>query len=196
LGVHGAIVVGIWNTAARIAEYLPQKAVGTTMLAKLNGLVSRPDYPVQSDAYLRFLVMELKPLIDLTYRTQPDPAHTLVMGSSMGGLISAYAIAEYPSVFGGAACVSTHWPADDGAVIDYLAKHLPIPGAHKFYFDFGTAILDANYEPYQQRMDAVMKAAGYTEGRDWITKKFPGAEHSEKSWRERVEIPLSFLLGC
>jgi hypothetical protein len=44
-------------------------------------------------------------------------------------------------------------------------------------------------------MDAVMRAAGYTAGRDWITRKFPGAEHSEKSWRERVDIPLTFLLG-
>ena len=37
--------------------------------------------------------------------------------------------------------------------------------------------------------------AGYTKGRDWINKKFPGADHSEKSWRERVDIPLAFLLG-
>jgi enterochelin esterase-like enzyme len=113
----------------------------------------------------------------------------------MGALISAYAMAEYPETFGGAACISTHWPAGDGAVIDYLAKHLPAPGAHKFYFDYGTETLDASYEPFQQRMDAVMKSAGYTEGRDWVTQKFPGAEHSEKSWRQRVEVPLQFLLG-
>jgi predicted alpha/beta superfamily hydrolase len=117
------------------------------------------------------------------------------MGSSMGGLISAYAVAEYPAVFGRAGCVSTHLPAGDGAMIDYLAKHLPAPGANRWYFDYGTATLDALYEPFQQRADAVMKAAGYTEGLDWITRKFPGAEHSEKSWRERVEIPLTFLLA-
>ena len=118
------------------------------------------------------------------------------MGSSMGGLISAYALCEYPHVFGGAGCVSTHFPAGKGAVIDYLAKNLPKPGAHKLWFDYGTETLDALYEPYQRRMDAVMKAAGYTEGRDWITKKFPGAEHSEKSWRARVDQPLTFLLGA
>ena len=65
------------------------------------------------------------------------------------------------------------------------AKHLPPPGTHKFYFAFGTATLDASYEPFQQRMDAVLRAAGYTGGRDWFTRKFPGAEHSEKSWRVR-----------
>jgi len=40
-----------------------------------------------------------------------------------------------------------------------------------------------------------MRAAGYREGRDWLTGKFHGAIHSERSWRERVDIPLSFLLA-
>lgn len=192
----GAILVGIWNTPARTAEYMPRKAVTEDVLTRLRGLVTQTDAPIQSDQYLRFLVQELKPFIDRTYRTRPEAAHTFVMGSSMGGLISAYALAEYPAVFGGAACVSTHWPAADGAVIDYLARHLPAPGNHRIYFDFGTATLDATYEPYQRRMDDRMRERGYTEGRDWVTRKFPGAEHNETSWRERVEIPLAFLLGA
>ena len=190
-----AIIVGVWNTPARFAEYLPQKAASPEVLQKLLAQFHLPPAPLLADAYLQYLVTELKPFIDQHFRTLPGREHTFIMGSSMGGLISAYALVEYPGVFGGAACVSTHWPAGDGVVIDYLASHLPKPGEHKFYFDFGTATLDAGYEPYQQRMDAVMRAAGYTEGRDWITRKFPGAEHSEKSWRERVEIPLTFLLG-
>jgi predicted alpha/beta superfamily hydrolase len=154
-----------------------------------------PAASIRSDAYLKFIVEELKPFVDRTYRTRPDRAHTSVMGSSMGGLISAYALCEYPEIFGGAGCVSTHWPTGDGAVIDYLAQHLPKPGTHKLWFDYGTATLDAQYEPYQVRMDMVMQAAGYTPGRDWITRKFEGAEHSEKSWRDRLDLPLKFLLG-
>jgi len=192
---RGAIVVGIWNTPARSAEYMPQKAVAVRSAKEVAGLVYAPDVPLQSDAYLRFVVTELKPFVDRTYRTATDRAHTFIMGSSMGGLISAYAIAEFPEVFGGAACVSTHWPAGDGAVIDYLARHLPPPGAHKFYFDYGTATLDAGYEPFPQRMEAAMRAAGSTEGSLWLTRKFPGAAHAEQSWRERVDIPLAFLLG-
>ena len=193
---RGAIIVGVWNTGlGRFPEYMPRKAANGDQLTILPGSPPLPTASIQSDAYLKFLVTELKPFIDRTYCTQPDTAHTFIMGSSMGALISAYAMAEYPETFGGAACISTHWPAGDGAVIDYLAKHLPAPGAHKFYFDYGTETLDASYEPFQQRMDAVMKSAGYTEGRDWVTQKFPGAEHSEKSWRQRVEVPLQFLLG-
>lgn len=194
---RGAIIVGIWNTGlGRFPEYMPGKAVsGDRVPLHIAGGPDIPAQAIQSDAYLKFLVEEVKPWIDRTYRTKPDAPNTFVMGSSMGGLISAYALAEYPGVFGGAGCVSTHWPAGDGAVIVYLAKHLPKAGAHKLYFDFGTATLDAAYAPYQQRMDAVMRKLGYTAGRDWLTKEFPGAEHSEKSWRARVETPLSFLLG-
>ncbi len=191
----GAIIVGIWNTPARFAEYLPQKAVPDAAYAALVKQFNLSPVPPRGDDYLKYLVTELKPFIDRTYRTRPEREHTSTMGSSMGGLISAYAICEYPEVFGGAGCVSIHWPLGDGVIIDWFARHLPRPGVHRIYFDFGTETLDASYEPYQRRVDAVMRAAGYREGRDWLTGKFHGAQHSERSWRERVDIPLSFLLA-
>ena len=149
----------------------------------------------KSDAYLAYLTRQLKPAIDARYRTLPGRDDTFVMGSSMGGLISAYAIAEYPEVFGGAACVSTHWPAGDGAAIDWLAANLPDPATHQIYFDYGTATLDALYPPLQARMDAAMRTAGWVEGENWVTRRFEGAEHNEAAWAARADIPLTFLLG-
>ncbi|HEY0865441.1 MAG TPA: alpha-amylase family glycosyl hydrolase [Lacunisphaera sp.] len=192
---RGAIIVGIWNTQARFAEYLPQKAVPDAAYETLVKQFNLTRVPPRGDDYLKYLVTELKPFIDRTYRTRPEREHTSTMGSSMGGLISAYAICEYPEVFGGAGCVSIHWPLGDGVIIDWFARHLPRPGVHRIYFDFGTETLDAAYEPYQRRVDDIMRAAGYREGRDWLTGKFHGALHSERSWRERVDIPLSFLLA-
>ncbi len=190
-----AIIVGVWNTGAtRFHEYMPQAAAGEAA-SPYPGMPRVAAGDLRSDAYLRFLVEELKPFIDRTYRTRPERAHTFVMGSSMGGLISAYAVCEYPQVFGGAGCVATHWPAGDGAVVDYLARRLPSPGAHRFYFDFGTEGVDAHYEPHQRRADDVLRAAGYVPGRHWMTRKFPGTTHNEQAWRERVDIPLRFLLG-
>ena len=81
-----------------------------------------------------------------------------------------------------------------GTHVDVLAQALPPPGAHRLYFDFGTEGLDALYEPYQQRMDSHLLAAGYTPEVDWITRKFEGADHNEAAWRKRVHIPLDFLL--
>jgi predicted alpha/beta superfamily hydrolase len=191
---RGAIIVGVWNTPARFAEYFPQKAVSAAQYEAFVKQYQQAPVPAQGDAYLRYLVTELKPFIDRTYRTRPEKEATSTMGSSMGGLISAYALCEYPEVFGGAGCVSIHWPLGDGVLIDWFARHLPRPGVHKAYFDFGTETLDWNCERYQRRVDAVMEAAGYRAGVDWLTCKFAGAQHSEKSWRDRVDIPLAFLL--
>lgn len=192
--VREAIVVGVWNTPRRFAEYMPQKAVAARGAGVTEGAQAEAGGEIVSDDYLRFLVRELKPFIDSRYRTRRGAADTFIMGSSMGGLISAYAVAEYPRVFGGAGCVSTHWPAAGGAAVEYLRTRLPDPRTHKFYFDHGTETLDSQYEPFQKRVDGAMLRAGYTEGVNWVTRKFEGDEHSERSWRGRVDIPLVFFL--
>lgn len=194
--VREAIVVGVWNTPLRLQEYMPSKPVtGASLAIGVDGMGELPAPDIVSDAYLAFLVGELKPFIDRTYRTKRGRDDTFVMGSSMGGLISLYAGAEYPQVFGGAGAVSTHWPIGNGIVVDWLATHLPDPGTHRLYFDHGTATLDAQYAPFQQRMDAIVRARGYVEGRNFMTRVFEGAEHSERAWRQRVDVPLQFLLG-
>lgn len=194
--VRPAIVVAIWNSPKRFAEYMPQKAVTTDTVA--TGVEAYPPQPASDlagDAYLRYLVEELKPAIDRDLRTLPGREDTFVVGSSMGGLISLYAIAEYPQVFGGAAALSTHWPAGDGAMVAWFGAHLPDPRTHRLYLDHGDATLDAGYAPYQQRIDALLRAGGYREGDDWITRFYPGAEHHERAWRARIDVPLQFLLG-
>ncbi len=201
--IRPAIVVSIWMShwakGARGAEYMPQKPVTDDvwqlMVAQGNNFsVEAGGEVMSSDNYLKFIVNELKPFIDQNYRTKPDRSNTFVAGSSMGGLISAYAIAEYPEVFGGAACLSTHWPIGDGIVVQWLGDHWPTAGAHRVYFDHGTETLDADYAPYQRSMDEVMRRHGYTDS-DWVTRRFEGANHSPQAWRERLHIPLKFLLG-
>ena len=198
--IRPAIVVAVWtdeeNKANRRAEYMPQKFLTDEVRQRM--ISERPDLfdlEYTSDNYLEFLVEELKPFIDETYRTRPGPEDTFVLGSSLGGLISAYAIAEYPGVFGGAACLSSHWVVADGAFVDWLAEHWPAAGSHRVYFDHGTETYDANYGPHQMRMDEVMRNRGYRAGKDWVTRRFEGADHSPRAWRERLHIPLKFLLG-
>lgn len=192
----GALVVGIWNTAQRRCEYMPQKPYeqALSLSAKEAFVRENGGHPF-SDSYLKFLVEELKPFVDAHYRTLPAQAHTVVMGSSMGGLISLYAISEYPHVFGGAGCLSTHWPIGGDALVAHMGVALPDPKIHTLYFDFGTQTLDADYEPYQRRMDAYVSATGYEDNKNWLTLKAEGAEHNEAAWRARVQIPLAFLLG-
>jgi len=192
--VREAIVVGIWNTPLRDREYMPERPLAMPRAAEIRrDLVE--DEPLLSDAYLRFLTTELKPVIDAAYRTAPGRADTFILGASLGALISLYALTEHPRIFGGAGCLSPHWPAGEGIIIDYLEGALPSPEGHRLYFDHGTEGIDAEYGSYQRWVDEVMQAAGYVEGRDWMTRVFPGAEHSEAAWRERVHLPLTFLLG-
>lgn len=195
-GGRAAIVVGVWNTPLRRREYMPQQplsAPGSEQAAAR--FTEYADGPPLSDAYLRLLVEEVKPFVDATYRTLPAQPDTCVMGSSMGGLVSLYALCQYPQVFGGAGCLSTHWPIGGTELVDGMATMLPAPGRHRLYFDYGTATLDAQYEPFQATMDGHMVAAGYRRGEDWLTLKFEGAEHTEAAWRARVETPLQFLMG-
>ena len=205
------IVVGIWSTAKRLREYVPARAfdrLPPAYMGRVEGLYGGSPL---SDQYLRFLVEELKPFVDRSFKTRRDRRSTAIMGSSMGGLISLYAISEYPHVFGAAGMVSTHWPlllppegeklsdSDLDAVAtafeSYLRRKLPRPGRHRLYFDHGTETLDRHYAAYQARIDRLVAARGWTRGRDWISRNFPGAAHEENSWRARVDIPLAFLLG-
>ena len=193
--IRDAIVVGIWNTPKRIIEYAPQKAFDLVNRRKIKTSALAKPQKAESDDYLKFIVSELKPFIDENYSTKTDRDNTFVIGSSMGGLISLYAVSEYPNIFGGAGCISTHFPLGRGVMLEYMKKFLPSPKTHKIYFDYGTETLDAEYEPYQSKADALMRKKGYKADINWQTRKFPGEEHSEKSWRKRVDVPLTFLLG-
>lgn len=204
------IVVGIWNGGkTRHSDYFPQKPFESLpksyqdSLFQIKGI---DDYlfvhKIQSDNYLKFIVTELKPFIDTHYSTYGDLDNTFIAGSSMGGLISYYAICEYNNIFGGAACLSTHWPGvfktnDDRipkSFVSYLEYFAPCSKNHKIYFDYGTETLDTSYEPYQLMIDAAMEEAGFEKNKSFKSLKFEGADHSENAWKSRLDIPLKFLL--
>lgn len=201
------IIVGIWNAGdRRESEYYPQKvwrSLARVQRERARAMDLKLPTEPYSDAYLRFLVKELKPRIDERFRVAGDAADTAVMGSSMGGLMAMYAISEYPRVFGAAGCLSTHWPGtalkpragnpSPDAFVAYLRAHAPAPAGHRVYFDHGTATLDAMYAPTQQRVDSLFRARGYTEA-DFHSLVSPGAAHTEAAWAARLDRPMTFLL--
>lgn len=204
------IVVGIWNgDSTRHRDYFPQNPFeqmneeqkdSISAQLKRVGRTSTKFQP-NSDNYLKFIVRELKPFIDNTYSVFTNRSHTFIAGSSMGGLISIYALCEYPTIFGGAACISTHWPGTftlennpfPSAITNYLRINLPNPKNHKIYFDYGDQTLDALYPKIQKQIDIVMSKKGFS-SKNWMTNYFPGENHSEGSWQKRLNIPLTFLL--
>jgi enterochelin esterase-like enzyme len=212
--VTPTIVVAVGNTAQRWYEYAPEGALRTLpadVRAAADAEFPLAGADLAAEAYVRFLADELKPQIDRRFRTLPTRADTVVMGSSMGGLASLYALCRRPEVFGGAGCMSTHWPvtriagvhdnpgappmiALSAAVLGWFDANLPRAGAHRLYFDHGALGLDRLYLPYQSRMDAICAAKGYRDGTDWLTFRMIAADHNETSWSLRLPVALRFML--
>lgn len=202
--VPPVIVVGVFNAGRRRhSEYFPERALAALPAGRRDTLVRAAlDGRPRADAYLRFLVEELKPLVDRRFATKPDAANTFVMGSSMGGLISLYALCEYPQVFGGAAALSTHWVGTGTAnatiplaFLTYLRDRLPDPASHRLYLDIGTTTLDSLYLIHQPVAERVARDRGYGPG-TLLARTYPGADHSERSWAARLAVPLRFLLAA
>lgn len=206
--IRPCIIVGIWNRSAyRYSEYFPEKTLDLISKWHHARMIRKMmQGKALGDVYLRFIVNELKPYIDSHYSTYTDWANTITIGASMGGLISLYALCEYPDVFGGAGCLSSHFPIIDPnflrkhdnrvarAFRKYLVAHLPDPVSHSVYCDHGTETLDKWYGPYQEKVDKVISSKGYT-GKNFLTVTYEGQDHSERSWRSRFDRPMVFLLS-
>lgn len=199
--VPPCIVVAMNNTADRLDEYFPQKVVGYLD----RGIRSKSTMIPTGDAYVRFMVNVLKPYIDQHYSTLPDKDHTFIAGSSMGGLISLYAVYEYPEVFGGAACLSTHVSMEKlpmgkendawaEAFLAYLADSIPSSEDHVIYMDHGTKGFDAGYGPWQERIDVLFREKGWDEAH-YRSRVIEGHDHNETCWSERLPGILCYLLN-
>lgn len=210
--IKPCIVVGIHNSQTRHADYFPQKAFdilpphikeGYMPLDSVKRISSTfPEGP-QADNYLQFIVEELKPYIDSRFSTQSDPANTYILGSSMGGLISMYAMFEYPNIFGGAGCMSTHWIGGfhdnnnpvPAAFLHYMNKNMPSANDHKIYFDHGTIGLDSMYSIHQLNINDALRDAGYVDNKSLKTAVFQDHDHKEIYWAQRLDQVLLFLLN-
>ena len=201
--IESCIIVAIWNNGAdRISEYFPNKIFN--LLDEKTRIELSEKYCnnklANGDNYLKFLVSELKPYIDHHFSTKSDKDHTFMIGSSMGGLISIYAISEYPDIFGGVACISTAWLSQiepnyaiPTATFDYLKRNMASPFGHKIYMDYGTGESDKNYEMTQSFVDLIAKGKGYDEN-NYLSKVYDKAIHDEVAWYHRLNIPVEFLM--
>ena len=205
------IVVALYNGGQRRNfEYFPEKPTAQLQAAFSDSVLSEiskrygsdSTFIVNSDNYLRYMIEEVKPFVDGQFAVYTTAESTAIMGSSMGGLMSMYAVGEYPRVYGTALCMSTHWPGgfapneEIPAVFNAYVKQNIVPErVGKIYFDYGTETLDAMYEPFQNNVNLVLEENGFVMGENWTTEKFSGAAHDEKSWAERLHIPLIFAFG-
>jgi len=172
--IQEIIIVGIYNTEKRGNEY------NITSLGQ---------------AYVNFIIEELKPFIDSAYKTLPDCKNTTVCGSSSGGLISFIMAWENPDVFSKTACFS---PAFKISNIDYVAPVKKYIGAKKdlkiFIYNGGVG-LEEQLQPGIDEMMLVLKEKGFVESKDLLFIKDSSAEHNESAWAKNVYRFLEFFFS-
>ena len=181
------IIVGVGNTPARMDEY-------TWVASELDGKPAGG----KGAQYARFLVDELKPMIDKTYRTLSDRENTGVMGSSLGGLMSLYLARHHGEVFGkiGAMSPSVWWK--DRAVLDEVAFMRP---DHRVWLDFGTREGGGEEKEALRHLTNARDlsqrfvARGYRHHENLAFMEDPGAGHDEGAWSRRMPNALRFLFG-
>ena len=175
--VEPLIIVGIYNTRARIREYTP------THVPKLGG--------GRADRYAKFLIEEVKPFVDREYRTLSGPSHTGIGGSSLGGLVSLYLGLKHAPIFGKIAALSPSvwW---NQLVINRFVRNMNIQPRPCIWLDIGTREGSRIVQEVEHFRDVLLEK-GWRLEYDLHYERVEGAEHNEAAWAQRVEPFLQFL---
>ena len=177
------LVVGVDSGAGRLEEYSPYDE-------------PRAGVRARAGAYGRFLVEHLKPWVDARYRTRPDAAHTAVMGSSLGGLVSLWLGQAHAATFGRVGALSPTVMWGGGAL---QARWRRVAG-QRLYLDAGaTEHLEAGGVPLDygratRDFWAHLKGLGYDDHELCLVLE-PGGEHHERDWQRRLPFALRWLLA-
>lgn len=141
--------------------------------------------------YTEFIVKTVKPLVDKTYRTLPGREHTAIMGSSMGGLASHYALVQYPDVFGKAGVFSpAYWTARPA--FGFVASR-PVPKDARVFMLMGEKE-GPQMNADVKRMADVVKKTGHPAA-NTVLKIVPGAEHNEAFWAGELREALLWMFA-
>jgi predicted alpha/beta superfamily hydrolase len=184
--VRPLIIVGICNTPDRAFEYTPA--------------ADRSRGGGGAALYADFILNDLKPFIDRTYRTLPDRESTGVAGSSLGGLVSLYLAWSHPDVFSRVAAMSTSYGWADQWIVNFLAEKEP-PPAVRLWLDMGTAEDSTDRDrdgvpdiiQLHRRVRDILMEKGLTIPGRMRYVEDEGAVHNERAWSARFPRALQFL---
>lgn len=133
----------------------------------------------EGNEYVDFLVKTLKPYIDKNYRTLKDRKNTFIAGSSMGGLISLYAVLKYPNVYGGAGIFSpAFWISGTKIFDDIKARAAKIKS--RIYFYGGALEGEAMVPDMQRAYDLISENSGVSV----LIRIAEDGKHNEPTWRK------------
>lgn len=165
----------------RLSEYSPFDFVDTQY----------GTFPGRANIHMDWIVRKLKPAIDRHFRTKQSRANTFIGGSSMGGLISLYALMHYNKTFGGAMCLSPSlWVNPEG--VYSLIENAELDPNTVLYLDYGE-----NELKWHEGMPEVLpKAVGalYDRNIPLTFRIVPNGDHCEASWEKQLPFAINTLL--
>ena len=167
----------------RLSEYSPWSFSAPRPVSDIKG---------RGKVTMDWFTTVLKPEIDKEYRTLPDREHTMIAGSSMGGLMSLYAAVEYNRVFSRAAALSPSLWVSPSKMKEMIRSH-PLSDPTRIYIDMGTREIDPKRRALAAMFD-VSKALSKA-GADVSANVIPGAEHNEAAWEKRIPDFMNYLTG-
>lgn len=164
----------------RLREYSPFSFANSTL-----GRI-----PGKGKVYMDWLVHTLKPSIDKQYRTLPDREHTIICGSSMGGLMALYGATVYNRIFQRAACLSPSVWVSPGKVVELVAK-ASIKNDTCIYMDYGSLEM-YNHVANAEALISVSHLL-LTKRVNLAFRIIPGGTHSEASWEKQIPVFMDCL---
>lgn len=180
----------VFSEYGRASEYGPWDVESGTLMRDDSHEIIKGT----GEDYCQWLIHDLKPSIDCRFRTIKD--NTAMVGSSSGGIITAYACMKHPDVFHKGAAVSTAYWLYQKEFID-LVKTSDLSGLERFYFDVGgkegydDESLSQDYLWSNNEIEYLIRQKGI----DYMYRVFEEDVHSEACWRNRVPVFMSYLYG-
>ncbi len=162
---------------------------GEKRMTELNPVDHAEFGKTEGKAYLEFIANTVKPYIDQHYRTLADVEHTGIMGSSMGGLISHYALLQFPQVFGKAGIFSpSYWAL--GEQVQWF-ENQPVAANARLYFYMGGEEGDTMVPDMKRVYQAALTQGHPTELAQYHL--VAEAEHNEAAWRNEFKTAVLWL---
>ena len=201
LGLNPPAIIAIWHGGSKQDEHgrakdlSPQRFFQEDVVVNLANVVKADLAYLRGDQYLNMIFDQIVPEILSAYELEIPVSNRAMIGSSMGALSTLYAGIQRPDQMSALLALSPHWTIGGNRLVERTIEELPSPGTHKIWMSRGTKSLDADYKPFQEYADRLMKEKGYRIGHDFVTKVYEKSSHNERSWASYLDQVMKFWLN-
>jgi predicted alpha/beta superfamily hydrolase len=201
LGITPPAIIAVFHSGSkqdqhgRAKDLSPQRFFQEDVVVNSVNVVKADIDNLRGDQYLNMIFDQIVPEILTTHELEIPLTNRAMIGSSMGGLSTLYAGIQRPEQMSALLALSPHWTIGGNRLVERTIEELPNPGTHKVWMSRGTKSLDADYKPFQELADRLMKEKGYRIGHDFVSKVYEKTSHNERSWASYLDQVMKFWLN-